>query len=377
LFFYQKQTNLNWFSKLHLLDYVMNYRNKTEFRVLKAFHGDCILIKTFTSNFDEFVILIDGGTASTFNYFLKKELEDINIIDLVVLTHIDSDHIGGLLKLLGNSIMNSISIKEFWINHPELIDFDEKTLISVSHGNKLKELISKKLPNSSICQINTSLNTISRSGIKFEILSPSKEIVNLLYKEWKSLEKEAETQSNSVNISKNKNNYSTSLKELSSAKFKPSKKVNKDIFNASSIAFNLRCPDVSILLLADSRAEIVIESLNKLGYNTSKKITADYVKVSHHGSSNNTSKELLNLIESKKFLISTNGGSSNHKHPSREVISKLLYNDGIMNKGINIFFNYSISDLKAKIGIFLSDEELNNQNWFIRNQNVFLVEDNE
>lgn len=52
-------------------------RTKTEFIVLKAFNGDCILVKTFTSEQEEFIVLVDGGTASTFDRYLKHELKEI------------------------------------------------------------------------------------------------------------------------------------------------------------------------------------------------------------------------------------------------------------------------------------------------------------
>ncbi len=67
------------------------------FKFLKAGNGDSILISTNRSN-----ILIDGGTKRTFNIYLKKEIDRLReanqIVDLMVLTHIDSDHIDGLVN---------------------------------------------------------------------------------------------------------------------------------------------------------------------------------------------------------------------------------------------------------------------------------------
>jgi flavorubredoxin len=87
------------------------------FEFLRAFNGDCILISTENSN-----ILIDGGTKKTYNIFLKREIERLRDngkrVDLVVSTHIDSDHIDGIflqiraiqdIKLLENLLM-------IWIN---------------------------------------------------------------------------------------------------------------------------------------------------------------------------------------------------------------------------------------------------------------------
>ena len=63
-------------------------RSQTEFAILPAFHGDCIFVKTFDENNKEYAILIDGGTAQTYRYSLRPELEKVYHIDLLILTHI-------------------------------------------------------------------------------------------------------------------------------------------------------------------------------------------------------------------------------------------------------------------------------------------------
>ncbi len=57
----------------------------TQIKILKAQHGDCILIKTFDAERNPYNILVDGGTSSTFKYSLKKELKDIKVIHLLIL----------------------------------------------------------------------------------------------------------------------------------------------------------------------------------------------------------------------------------------------------------------------------------------------------
>ncbi len=75
------------------------------FSVLQAEHGDCILVQ---GEFDGQPrnILIDGGLSRTYIHrkrpqILKKLLEKIKgtnqRIDLLVLSHVDEDHIAGLL----------------------------------------------------------------------------------------------------------------------------------------------------------------------------------------------------------------------------------------------------------------------------------------
>jgi len=345
-------------------------RNKTEFVVLPAFHGDCILIKTYDNEHNEFIILIDGGTAQTFRYSLKDELKNISRINLLILTHIDSDHIAGLIAFFKNSLINEIQIDEIWMNNPDLVEINNGELISVKQGENLKNLILEKKPKTKLIQLSTLDNIINHSGIEFTILSPTIDIVNELYVQWTTLTV-LEKEENKSNISSVQNSYLQSLEDLNKIPFSTDKSINEDIFNASSISFLLKCPDISILLLADSRPEIIIQSLKEIGINIVNPLFVDYVKVSHHGSLNNTSQELMDLIISNNYLISTNGGSANHHHPSRETISRIVYNSNRNEEKLNIFFNYDFNSLRERIGDFINENDLEHGNWNAINQNRF------
>ena len=66
---------------------------KIEF--LKAGTGDCILINHNSKN-----ILIDGGNESTYLISKYNEIKSRNeIIDFLIVTHHDDDHIKGILDL--------------------------------------------------------------------------------------------------------------------------------------------------------------------------------------------------------------------------------------------------------------------------------------
>lgn len=343
-------------------------RTKTEFIVLPAFHGDCILIKTYDIDHNEFTILIDGGTAQTFRYSLKEELKNISRINLLILTHIDSDHIAGLINFFKSSLIDNINIDEIWMNNPDLVEVNNGELISVKQGDNFKKLILEKKSETKLSQISISDRLLNRSGIEFTILSPTSAIVNELYERWESLRL---LQNNKSNISSVKSAYTLSLEESNKISFSPDKSINEDIFNSSSISFLLKCPDISLLLLADSRPEIIVQSLRDFGVNEKDPLIVDYVKVSHHGSLNNTSQELLGLIKSNNYLISTNGGTADHKHPSRETISRIVYNSNRNDEVLNIFFNYTLNSLRERIGDFINEIDLEHGNWNATSQNRF------
>lgn len=355
-------------------------RTQTELNVLPAYNGDSILIKTYDENNEEFVILVDGGTPSTFEYSLKKRLTEISKINLLVLTHIDNDHIGGLINLFKNNLISRIKIDEIWYNQPDVEFYEpksDKALISVPQAEDWKTLIKEKKNGVVIKEIATENRMINIKGLEFIILSPTSDIKNKLYETWlKERDKPKNIElNNKAFISTNIPNYSKSLEELNKIDFKPEKSINNDIHNSSSISFLLKCLDLSLLLLADSRAEVICDNLKELGYSESNLLEVNFVKISHHGSLNNTSQELLSFIKSNNYIISTNGGSSNHKHPSRETIARIVYKKNRNDEILNIYTNYSLESLKSKIGDFITDNDFKNGNWNIVHKNTLTKND--
>lgn len=341
---------------------------KTKIKILKAYHGDCILIKTHDCDDKNFNILIDGGTANTFKYSLKKELKGLEKIHLLVLTHIDSDHINGIIKFIKNSLFDKIIVEKYWINSPNLLRISSGNKIGFNQGITLDELLIQKNETKDKVEPQVYFNKTFAlgGGINAQLLSPTEPILAKLYESWPTINDNTNIL-NPVNISNSASSQLSkgSLSSLSEQEFKPNKTVMSDIVNASSIAFVLNLPDCSILLLGDSRAEILIESLKELGYNSNdNRLKVNYVKVSHHGSKNNTSCELLDLIDCENYIISTNGGSSSHKHPDRECLARILHHPNRdIDKKRTIYFNYPLNEIESKCGKIFNEEDLSSGNW--------------
>ena len=75
-------------------------------QALKANEGDCLLLH-WGSKANPRLAVIDGGPGNIFETSLSPRLEQIRVarglaqlaIDLVVVSHIDNDHITGIKKL--------------------------------------------------------------------------------------------------------------------------------------------------------------------------------------------------------------------------------------------------------------------------------------
>ena len=69
-------------------------------RVYQANDGDCLLLSSDSGNH----VLIDGGRSSTFSKNTSKDLSTLGKLDLICVSHIDADHISGVLKLLDDMV---------------------------------------------------------------------------------------------------------------------------------------------------------------------------------------------------------------------------------------------------------------------------------
>ena len=318
------------------------------FEFLRAGCGDSILI----SIDDRVNILVDGGLSSTYARELrdkiKKEVRNKNLyLDLVVLTHYDDDHIGGILKFLEEETRNIQSgqktiLKELWFN-----SFDEAFVTPMTDSNKTSarqqikfdEYIKELLPHinykSTISIDNVQNISIGEDEqIKFILLSPNNSKLEELHTKYKKDIQNYETSACS-------NDYNISIKELSQRAFVK----DTSISNGATIAFILEYKAISFLFLADAHINLITESLKRLGYTKKKPLNVEFVKLAHHGSSKNLNKEFLDLVQSKKFIVSTNGGR--HHHPNKETLSRILTHpkrerliNGEFKSDIEFIYNY-------------------------------------
>ncbi len=343
----------------------------------KADNGDCISIES-QSKF----VLVDGGTAQSFSNW-KSNIVGQKKVDSVIVTHIDNDHVNGIIKLLQSN--SCPEIDHFYFNGAEqlfgqLNDTDEQDRMSdtklraiseelsiagnrdqigYSEGSSLSYLIMDKNITSNpsvggaiLCREHC--DSFSIGDMKFSVIGPSMSVLQELKNHWEDKLSERsirpriiskayyeafelyakalqEAVSNATPIASTKE---TSIESLANVEFED----DISVTNKSSLSFLIESNSKRLLYLSDCDAGVVISWLNNLGL---EKIEVDAVKISHHGSKNNTSLELLNRIVCQKYLISTNGKS--HSHPDLEVLARIA----VVNKGsgAEIFMNYEVEQI--------------------------------
>lgn len=344
---------------------------ESNIRILKALHGDCFILNCKKGE-NTGIVVVDGGPHQD-SYKIIEVLEEYSNIDLMVITHYDDDHIGGILDYVEkHKDDRPFPVKEIWVNCPQQITVSLTRNISYSQSRNLskllsdinKDLESRNMPFVLWDSLILAGQEIYKPYADFLILSPEEESLKINFE---NFEKECSNISSSHQ--KQKAALAKTLKELS---LMPKKDVNlkskQEVINLSSIAFKVTCDDYSALMLGDSYPSTIVKTLKAKGFDVeNNKLCVDYMKIAHHGSANNTSNALLDLIDCDTFVISTNGGYGVSCHPDRETIGNITWHPNRdHSKPVNLVFDYPLDDIETIGFKFLNKgEEEQNDSFFV------------
>lgn len=309
--------------------------------MLPAREGDCLLL----SYQDEHAgrhrhVLIDAGRAGTWPD-LKARLEripdDERDFELLVISHVDRDHIEGVLKMLGDDEC-PVTFKDIWFNGYRHLLEDES--FGPVQGEKLTTLLVEgELPwnvafdKKAVCiPASGELPVIDLpGGMRLTVVSPNRTKLTDLIEEWVEKCEEAgldPTKEAPEGIPGDEPFGAIDVDNEADTDYDP----DDGSPNGSSIALLAEYGGKKVLLAADAHIDILSDSLTKLG--NGAPLELDAWKIAHHGSAGNTAKELLELVKCKRYLVSTSG--AHFKHPHRIAIARLLKYGGAKE----VVFNY-------------------------------------
>lgn len=334
--------------------------------------GDCIVIRLVKEDGKQYVIMVDCGKYTT---PLKEYLQDTlqNHIDLLIATHIDSDHIQGMSTMLKEH--EGLTIDKIWYNSykrgngGETIELDEqqkaiikqiqKVLpvefdainyreISASQGKTLARTI---LENENLRKvwefenITCEMKDFDIPGDfgKIVLLSPTQDALKAIDKkfkdafdkffmhEWtKSIENGEELQELLIRlVDAHQEKFG---EKLISARTSPvydaayvreqakEESIDDSDTNYSSIAFILECGGHKIAMLGDAVASTLEQSIDCKYKNEPRPLLCDAIKISHHGSNGNNSRALFERINSHLYFIS---GGKGEKYPTWSTFGRI------------------------------------------------------
>ena len=315
--------------------------------LLPAAYGDGILIEYGTT--DPKYILIDGGPYYNVQEMatgLKKLAPDLKRVELLVITHIDTDHIDGIVTLL-NSATLPFEIGDLWFNGFKQIEpFDD--LLGSLQGEYISALIKKKKIPHNLAFNKKAVYVADPSdlpviklpgGMELTLLSPTGTGLSKLHKKWvDELKKYGDDPNFLKKLGQDKRYESDDdllgldIERLNATKVKG----DTAAANGSSIAFIATYAGKSCLFAGDATSDYLLPSIQTLiKRQGGERLRLTAWKCAHHGSKKSNLDKLMQKIDCKNMLISTNGAK--FKHPDQECIAKLIKNNG---PKVKLHFNY-------------------------------------
>lgn len=339
--------------------------NQSVLTFLPALHGDAFIIHCFKGD-NEGYIIVDGGPSlkPILNPFIC-EVEKIEHIDLMIMTHHHDDHMVGIKNYIERHRNDeTFPVGQLWVNAARFVDMPKGHNLSAVKANSMADIL-RKMSDATKTQwaesVTAGFDTSNIAFADIDVIAPSAETLGLFFEKYNTLLsqkdlKPAKDLSASRRAEKDKTIDLQTLSEREKARPVPGN--YDDLVNMASIAFIIRCDGLSALMLGDSFPGDVERYLREKGYSEKNKLAVDFVKVSHHGSRNNISNSLLDIIDCFNYLIPTNGGVKHSYHPDRETLANILCHEGRdKSQTVNFFFNYPLTKIEERVGTLFNDDD--------------------
>jgi hypothetical protein len=347
--------------------------------VQRARKGDCLLLHYGTKD-DPGLALIDGGPGQVYEPHLKPRLTQIRKarglgsekslpIDLLMVSHIDDDHIKGLLELTKELVdaqdsgeplplkVNSVWHNTFDAiigNKPDELTASVKAsfgaaalsgepdieglepaaamvLASIDQGYRLQADVRKlkfrinpefngelvmATDDSESIDMGRNLELVVAGPMKTELLALQKD-----YDKWL----------------KNPDNKKKAKEALASF-------TDVSVPNLSSIVMLAKVNTKRMLFTGDARGDKILHGLELVGLLTpGGKMHVDILKMPHHGSDRNLDPIFFRRISADHYVFSGNG---EHGNPERGTLQMLLDESG--GREFTIHLTYPIDEIDVK-----------------------------
>ena len=290
--------------------------------------GDCLLLDYTDDTGVTHRILVDGGLGSAFEKGLGREIgspDEPTAVDVAVVTHVDRDHIEGVIRALQE---RRLTAGDYWFNgRDQITSPDEPTVTrSVRQGDALSQLIPDDRRNlvvggrALVVGDDGPPKLRLPGGASAVLLSPTREGLTRLLAKWPDPTRDGADDLNAL---------------LSAFDEEPERGPGQfgqdsSVPNGSAIAFLFEHAGVAVLFTGDAWNSVLIDSIKALLARRSKtrpdndrqtKLPVQLFKLSHHGSRQNITSQLLDLIEPESILICTDG--SKYSHPDSDALDLL------------------------------------------------------
>lgn len=310
--------------------------------VVQANEGDCMVLEC--SGAQPRYALIDGGPKKVYEDHCCGVLQSIaaggGALDLMVATHVDTDHVIGLLDLLAElrqqraaEERETIAVKAIWHNTfsqtvgsggeiesrlAELLSLSSAVgamtttravLEGIQEGHilgvqaaLLDVPVNEGFPDR-VIRVDTAPGPISLGDAALRIVGPTATDIEALRRKWEQWLDENED-------------------AIASGDFEVAARADKKVENLSSIMFVAEENGRRLLLSGDGLGAHLLNGLGEAGMLAAGgTFHVEVLKVPHHGSNANVTKGFFEKLTADRYVFSANGANDN---PDFETLKWLV-----------------------------------------------------
>jgi len=357
--------------------------------ILAANQGDALLLHHGTEAAPR-RMLIDGGAGGTWKGALKPVLQGLGAgtplgnalaLELVMVSHLDDDHINGILAMLRNEEdladsqePRSVKPGGLWVNVfdelavaaapaadsaaaastelsaglSDVADPESAAVVaSINQGRQTRDLAHKlKIPLNApydeglvVAEAEADADHHAFGDVDLHVVAPSRTRLEDLRKAW--------------------NAYLEAKKKKDEEKAaKTAEYLDESVFNLSSIVALVRQerdgkPDRTILLTGDARGDDILTGLGEAGLLKNDALHVDVLKVPHHGSARNVEPAFFERLTADNYVFCSDGTDDN---PDSETLAMLK--TARSGSAYNLWFSYRLDRLQQFVDDAHDDGEI-------------------
>ena len=313
---------------------------------LQAHHGDALLLHYGTVATPR-LALIDGGPSNTYRPFLRPRLDALRAgrggkpltLELVAVSHIDDDHIRGLIELLTELSDDGgkaplVTIRRLWHNSFEglvsrkaaraaarLVEDVQRrstraaaapappVLRSVPQGQALRQLaegmglvLNEPFPDLVVAPGEGRSVQRLPGGLSVAVIGPNQVRVDALREEWMA----------ALRRLADKSRVLAAVQHL-----------DESVFNLSSIVLLVKAGGKTMLLTGDARSDDILTGLQTAGLlRPGRSFHVDVLKLPHHGSDRNVTTEFFRRVTADHYVVSADGKHHNPELATFDMIAE-------------------------------------------------------
>jgi beta-lactamase superfamily II metal-dependent hydrolase len=316
------------------------------FHVVQAEFGDCLFLEYGRPAKPRFT-LIDGGPPKNFDVNLAPVLKQIAKrkvpLDLAVLSHVDNDHVVGMVDYFAELQAGASDLprpKELWHNSwgrtidpqgviaPRIValmtltraaamPYAANAVLGISEGNSLRTKaklldipINAAFPNGDLITVGDAGKPVKLGNLRLTVVGPTQKNLDRLRKDWLAW------------IDKHED-------EIGSGDAMIMANSDRSVPNLSSIMLVAEADGKTILLTGDGRSDHLLDGLEEAGLlNADGRYHVDILKLAHHGSERDVTREFFELVTADTYVASANGKDGNPDLPTLEWIADTARESG-------------------------------------------------